>query len=86
MQHELKTQPEFFQAVLDGTKRFELRRNDRDFRVGDELLLLEYNPSPHGCDPYTGRKTKVRVTFILDCYVGLAQTYVCLSITPAEED
>lgn len=47
--HELKTWPEFFRATLDGTKKFELRRNDRDYRVGDQLLLKEWNPQAGVC-------------------------------------
>jgi hypothetical protein len=39
MNHELKTDPEVFDAVMDGKKTFEIRRNDRGFQVGDELGL-----------------------------------------------
>ena len=42
--HTLKTWPEYFSAVVLGHKRFEIRKNDRDFSVGDTLILEEYNP------------------------------------------
>lgn len=42
--HRLKCWPESFAAVLDGTKSFEWRRDDRGFDVGDELLLAEFDP------------------------------------------
>ena len=33
--HELKTLPEYFDAVFMGKKNFEIRKNDRDYKVGD---------------------------------------------------
>jgi len=42
--HELKIWPEFYHAVLSGEKTFELRKNDRDFHVGDVLHLKEFIP------------------------------------------
>lgn len=44
MRHELKTWPIFYNAILDGTKTFECRKNDRDFKVGDTLVLKEFDP------------------------------------------
>lgn len=61
--HELKTWPDYFQAVKRGDKRFELRRNDRDFRVGDTLRLREYCPVD---DAYSGDECSRVVTFALD--------------------
>jgi hypothetical protein len=59
--HELKSWPEFFNAILEGRKRHELRRNDRDFCVGDVLRLREFHNSQQ---TYTGRETRVRITYI----------------------
>lgn len=42
--HILKCWPPGFQALLDGTKRHEVRNDDRDFGVGDFLFLQEYEP------------------------------------------
>lgn len=42
MKHELKIKPEYFSAVVTGEKNFEIRNNaDRNFQVGDTLLLKE---------------------------------------------
>ena len=43
--HELKIWPEFFKWVRNGRMLFQLRRNDRDFKVGDQLLLREWDPT-----------------------------------------
>ena len=50
-QHHLKTWPAEFSAVISGQKKFELRRNDRDFQVGDVLVLKEFVP----CGTCNGR-------------------------------
>lgn len=71
MEHELKTWPRYWDAVADGTKQFEVRRNDRAFQTGDILVLKMYDPENHvyvwdGHDSkakiFTIRK---RITFIL---------------------
>ena len=56
MIHNLKTWPEYFKLMIEGKKTFELRKNDRDFQVGDRLDLLEYNPDTQ---EYTGKHTHV---------------------------
>lgn len=59
-EHELKTWPTFYEAVAAGDKTFELRKDDREFQVGDTLHLREWQPSG-----YTGRECKRRVTYVL---------------------
>ena len=41
MTHELKIQSEYFEVVNNKTKTFEIRKNDRNFKVGDKILLRE---------------------------------------------
>lgn len=70
--HELKTWPEFFEAVRDGRKPFEYRFNDRDYQVGDGLHLREWAPLIDDDRPedanfgtYTGRDLARIVTFVM---------------------
>lgn len=42
--HRLKTHPHLFIQTLRGLKPFELRLNDRNYQVGDLLVLDEYIP------------------------------------------
>lgn len=63
MVHELKTWPEYFQAVWSGAKTFEVRKADRPFAVGDELDLREWDPET---GEYTGSfLSRIFVTYVL---------------------
>lgn len=42
MTHHKKTLPEYFQAVIEGRKLFEVRKNDEDYKVGEHVILEEY--------------------------------------------
>lgn len=77
--HELKTCPDFFCAVLSGEKTFELRYDDRGFRVGDMLILLEWSPAEQG---FTGRGIKKRVSYILSSF-ALHPGWVCMALADA---
>lgn len=61
--HSLKIYPVYFEGIIDGSKLFEIRKNDRNFQVGDVVLLKEYNPDSK---EYTGRKAIRQITYITD--------------------
>lgn len=46
----LKTWPANFGLSWDGIKTWELRKNDREYRVGDLLMLTEFTPEGNGTD------------------------------------
>lgn len=73
--HGLKIYQEYFEAVKDGRKKFEIRKNDRDYNVGDILVLLEYDKY---YEAFTGEKITVEITYM----TGFAQQdgYVVLGI------
>lgn len=79
--HELKTWPPFFQQMVDGLKLFEIRRNDRDFEVGDTLRLREYDP---GLDHYSGREIRAEVTSIVAEQPWVPEGYVAMGIRITE--
>lgn len=74
--HDLKIYPEFFSAVCTGVKRAELRKNDRDYRVGDTLHLME---TPRGSCHRTGEFINVTITHIADVGEWMPG-YVLLSV------
>lgn len=78
--HELKTWPQYFAGVEAGTKTFELRKNDRDFQVGDTLHLREWDPATAA---YTRRSVQRWVTYIVHGPVfGLNRGWVIMGIVP----
>jgi hypothetical protein len=44
MKHDLKIWPQYFVEVAAEQKTFEIRKNDRDYQVGDVLRLREWEP------------------------------------------
>lgn len=59
--HTLKSWVGLFEPILTGIKTHDLRVMDRDYKVGDILLLQEYEPMERR---YTQREVWVRVTYI----------------------
>lgn len=59
-----KILPHYFEAVKARKKNFELRQDDDDAKVGDLLVLLEFEP----CKGYSGREVRRRIKYVLrDC-------------------
>ncbi len=59
--HEIKCLPKYFEETAKGTKGFEIRKNDRDYQVGDLLAMNEYDGQK-----YTGRAMFLRVDFMMN--------------------
>lgn len=72
--HNLKILPEYFEAVISGDKTFEIRKNDRNFKIGDTLNLEEWDGNN-----YTGRNQTRRISYILEDNRYLLNGYVALA-------
>ena len=57
--HDIKILPDYFEAVLKGKKNFEIRKNDRDYKPGDVLMLREWD------NEYTGRVIEKSVAWVM---------------------
>lgn len=75
--HELKTIQPYFDELISGQKTFELRKFDRDYEIGDYLILQEYFPDTNS---YSGREQNEVIGYILSDAVkfGLKKGYCIL--------
>ncbi|WP_285823946.1 ParB/RepB/Spo0J family partition protein [Schaedlerella arabinosiphila] len=79
--HQIRLGVEFFKDVCSGAKPFEIRKNDRDYKTGDILEMMEFASGMH-----TGRSVKVLVTYILDAYTGLKDGYCIMGTSLVNKD
>lgn len=73
--HDIKIAASYYDDVTSGRKRFELRKNDRGYKVGDSLKMLEFKNGKH-----TGRTIDADVIYLLEEYAGLEEGYCILGI------
>ena len=84
--HELKTDSKVYWDVVQGGKNFEIRKNDRDFKVNDILVLRETENTGSEMKSgaslkYTGFKSNVKVKYILQGPIyGLKDGWVIMAI------
>lgn len=64
MEIEKKVLPEYFEAILQGKKKYELRLNDFDIAEGDTMILKEWDGQK-----YTGRELRKTAKYVGKFYV-----------------
>lgn len=79
--HHIKLGASFFAEVESGEKTFELRKNDRDYKKGDILEMMEFKDGKN-----TGRIVRVLVTYILTEFTGLEDGYCIMATRLMRED
>jgi len=85
--HAIKIDKFPFSLLLSGEKTFEMRFNDRDYQVGDGLILRETRWDALEMERdkplvYTGREIRAKVTHMLTGPIyGLKEGWVCLSLS-----
>lgn len=92
--HELKTVNRYWDAVVAGTKTFEVRRNDRAFQTGDVIVLTRTTESGHydtrpedrlGDGAFTKSQRSFRITYLLQGgQFGIEPGYCVLGLGPVE--
>lgn len=78
--HQIRLAKPYFDDVANGIKTFELQKNDRGYKKGDILEMMEFADGKN-----TGRMVKVLVTYILEDYTGIEDGY-CIMATKLMED
>lgn len=83
-EHRLKTLAAFWSDLESGAKPFEVRRDDRNFSVGD-ILVLRWVPGdiqPHS-RVFAERLLRFKVTYILrGGQFGIEPGFCVMGITP----
>ena len=84
--HKLKLNAAYYDDSASGIKTFEIRKNDRNYQVGDVLELREWVWSAlEEKGAYTGEVHWKIITYILDDEEYLHDGYVCLALSPIAE-
>ncbi len=86
--HELKILHPYLIDVSLGTKTFELRKNDRDYQVGDLIRFIDISVgyTNNDIEPYIDENTLYRITYVLKDVekYGLDKDYCILAIKKLE--
>ena len=77
--HKLKIWPEYFEKVLQGSKTFEVRRDDRGFEEGDRVVLQEYDINKN---KYSGRELSFQIGEMIYSVFGLKDGFCAFSLLP----
>ena len=72
--HQIRLSSKYFDDVCSGKKSFEFRKNDRNYKVGDILEMMEFKDGKN-----TGRMVTVIVTYFLDGFTGMEDEYCILA-------
>lgn len=86
--HRLKVLIKYADAIMNGTKTFEVRKNDRNFKVGDKIVFDVVTNEGYfvgAAARHPLNRQTYRIDYILDDFEGLARKYVALAISKEDE-
>jgi len=79
--HQIRLGASFFEDACSNIKSFELRKNDRGYKKGDILELMEFADGRN-----TGRMVRKLVTYILEDYTGLEDGFCIMATSLVNKD
>jgi len=79
--HRLKCWLQYYKDICSGKKTFEYRKNDRNYKVGDKVVLCEYD---YAKSEYTGAEISFFIDYIIygtnDDKIGIPFGYCIFSV------
>lgn len=75
--HHLKAWTPMFREIKYGKRDFDVRKNDRDYKVGDTLILNDFDPVK---EKFTGDWAPRLITFKFDNKQFVKEGYVILGL------
>jgi len=85
MKHILKIEQHFLLRHLEGKKTFEVRKNDRDYQVGDTIEFLPLESETLNIWDYWEKIPKFVVTYV-HTGLGLEEGYCVLAVVSLKEE
>jgi len=80
--HELKCWQVYYEALENGSKTFEYRKNDRNFQVGDMLSITLFDPAKNTL--FKNHILYFIITYILQGVMNLPNGYCILGIKSSQ--
>lgn len=83
--HFLKIWPQYYDMVEAGNKDWEIRKNDRNFKLGDIVILEQWDPETEiyvrgtELNPYKTKNLRRIITNVIHTAPGLKHGYVIFS-------
>ncbi len=81
MLHALKTVQPFFDDIIHQKKKFEVRKDDRPFEQGDDIVLQEWDSEGKR---YTGYEWRGKISYIMRDAEFCKKGYCIFGIEPIE--
>lgn len=87
MVHHIKCWPQFYELIKSGLKPWELRRNDRNYQVGDWVVIHEYDPITYQFCNHPESYLARQIIYITNGQgVFELSEYVIMTLAPIEKE
>ena len=78
--HVIKVREIYAEDLLDGGKTFEIRKNDRNYQVGDKIMFRVIDSKTQERMQHPLNKRLFDITYVLEDVPGLHKGYAILGI------